>query len=244
MFTSAGDLGVPRIKKPPLTVPVSPVFSKPRIRHVTTAGSNQPKATAATNLTRKAIPERRPANRLGKQNSGIPGGVSGTRGTGSGQNEDKDVVAPHGNVQQDKPSPSTTLHRFLTTGNRLVGAQAIGHNISTRKLNLGPPQRQDSVPLFNWSKEGSTSNEPAPVRSQGPTTSRRPLTLPAPFRFATDEILRKKTYSKPATYLPSSTLNDPNSKGDKAPAPIKRNFPQLVCLLLFVEADMCANDVV
>lgn len=233
---------MPRIKKLPLTVPVSPVFSKPRIRRVTTAGSNAPKAMAVANLTRKTIPERRPGNRLGKQNSGIPGGVSGTRGTGSGPNEDKDVIAPHGNVQQDKPPPSTTLHRFLTTGNRLVGAQATGHSLSTRKLNLGPPQRQDSVPLFDWSKEDSTPNEPAPL-PQGPATSRRPLTLPVPFRFATDEILRKKTTSRPVTYPPSSTVNDPNSKGDKTPAPIKRNFPQLVCLLLFVEADMCANDV-
>jgi len=222
---------VPRIKKLPLTVPVSPVFSKPRIRHIATAGSNASEATAGTNLTRKTIQERRPANRLGNLISGIPGGVSGTRGTRSGPNGNKDVIASHESIQQDIPPSSTTVHRFVTPGNRLVGAQAVGLNLSTRKLNLGPPQRQDSVPLFNWSKEGSTSNEPVtPVRSKGPTTLRRPLTLPAPFRFTTDDILRKKTVSKPATYPPSSTVNDTNAKGDKAPAPIKRNFPQLVCL--------------
>ncbi|KAF9279071.1 hypothetical protein BGZ74_002934, partial [Mortierella antarctica] len=70
VFTSAGDLGVPRIKKLPLTVPVSPVFSKPRIRHI--AGSNASKAVARLTVSRKkTLPERRPANRLGNQNSSI-----------------------------------------------------------------------------------------------------------------------------------------------------------------------------
>ncbi|KAG0327368.1 hypothetical protein BG000_000990 [Podila horticola] len=35
VFTSAGDLGVPKIPKQPLTVPVSPVFSRRRVKTVT-----------------------------------------------------------------------------------------------------------------------------------------------------------------------------------------------------------------
>lgn len=226
---------MPRIKKLPLTVPVSPVFSKPRIRHV--AGSNASKAVARLTVSRKkTLPERRPANRLGNQNSSIRRPDVASSRTESRLNEaDQSVTTAHDNVQRDEPPPppTTTLHRFATSGNRLAGTQA-GHP-STRKLNLGPPQRQDSVPLFNWSKEASTSNEPqAPVRSHGPTALRRPLTLPVPFRFATDEVLRKKIISKPTTYpLPSSTTNGPNAKSYKA-APIKRNFPQLVCLLFIL----------
>ncbi|KAF9404230.1 hypothetical protein BGZ94_004281, partial [Podila epigama] len=73
VFTSAGDLGVPRIKKLPLTVPVSPAFSKPRIRTIATAvtnGSERGEPTVPTrqmNMMKKALLERRPANRLGVQ---------------------------------------------------------------------------------------------------------------------------------------------------------------------------------
>ncbi|KAF9158187.1 hypothetical protein BGX20_003519, partial [Mortierella sp. AD010] len=216
VFTSAGDLGVPRVKKQPLTIPVSPVFSKPRVKATAISGTEPVKTAASARLANliKGWPDRRPANRpqAGKTDTM----VDGEKVVGTSASATKDDVHPRNTqlsvptVDQVRSTPSdskSTIEKpvaIFNAGkthsyppnpvNRGV-QERLFNGTSARKVIQGPPIRGEGHTSTTTSKDSSNDQageSSTTFRPLGASLIRRPLTRPMPFKFATDEILRKR----------------------------------------------------
>ncbi|KAG0206371.1 hypothetical protein BGX33_007456 [Mortierella sp. NVP41] len=229
VFTSAGDLGVPRIKKQPLTIPVSPVFSKPRLRSRATTAT-APATSIRTGPVRTAA-FKRLVNITRPSQSKIAATGDQARGSSAGQRkpeEGKEVPPRTAGITQNRvthvlsDSDSKHIHDPQTTtlapsGSGTTAPLAQGppatlypstaaiqqpHRVGSsslfrpptaivpRKTTLGPPLRGDGPSTTI----ASTSAAPATGVTAGQPVlhSRRPLTQPVPFKFATDDILRRR----------------------------------------------------
>ncbi|KAG0011423.1 hypothetical protein BGZ80_000701 [Entomortierella chlamydospora] len=216
VFTSAGDLGVPRVKKQPLTIPVSPVFSKPRVKPTATSGPEPVKTAASARLANliKGWPDRRPANRpqAGKTDTMVEGkkviGISTSTKKDDVHLRSTQLSVPTVDQVRSTPGDSkSTIQKpmaIFNAGkthtyppnpvNRAV-QERLFSGTGTRMVIQGPPIRGDGHTSTTTSKDSSNDQAGEPsttVRPLGASLIRRPLTRPMPFKFATDEILRKR----------------------------------------------------
>ncbi|KAF9105746.1 hypothetical protein BGX27_009483 [Mortierella sp. AM989] len=232
VFTSAGDLGVPRVKKQPLTIPVSPVFSKPRVKSSAISESEPVKTTALSRLANfiKNKPDRRPATRphaKGESNMG-----AGNRAISEGTATTNDSIVTRSvllsvpTVDQTRsiPSDSESASQKPAASNATKAdvhpsnpasrpvEMRLFSGLGARKGIQGPPIRWDGSTSAATSGQSSNNQAGASAgtnRSQGTSLMRRPLTQPIPFRFATDDILRRRhvmfTPKKTAETTPTTT---------------------------------------
>ncbi|KAF8927406.1 hypothetical protein EDD21DRAFT_378599 [Dissophora ornata] len=218
VFTSAGDLGVPRIPKQPLTVPRSPVFSKTKTRSAFAEGRLKKEAAmnsmATTRLknivkagtARKTFlgtpsvvsqgPRQFRANPKIMQSQGKMDGASYIAGSAS-----KGAVTATGDGEHQFSASATdspTKHIPLIV-------PSVDPNLATIKTHLcsisGPPQREH-VPSPTTSP--ATAIAPSRVKSVTAATVattkwRRPATKPRPFSFATTELQRRRMLFQPTS---------------------------------------------
>ncbi|KAK3816202.1 MAG: hypothetical protein J3Q66DRAFT_440666 [Benniella sp.] len=183
VFTSAGDLGVPRIPKKPLTVPVSPVFSKMRTNstrsRLTGDGLTRAKSSATMRL-------KLPATTGIQSTIRFPG---------------------HNPIQQPQVDHSMS---GAVNGLKIRPFDTKRHITTQLCAISGPPQRQ-SVSSEPLSGTGSTTNGTnLNVQEKGKhhgavgqaTMLRRPSTRPIPFRFATTELQRRRVAAATFTTVP------------------------------------------
>lgn len=237
VFTMAGELGVPRVVKPPLTKPVSPAFSK-RVRSKATATATAPKSTTTTTksslragpvrttafqrLVNITKPNQRKGADSGHQASGMNDGKSTVdtdketrqssaasalppRSDYNANSHTTSLPLPVSSVPPVSSAPlappakelATAIYPSTTTVQKsaIIGSSSLFRPPATnlfRKTTLGPPLRGNGI---------STTTVPAttapPVaRIPEKTTSgalpvphsRKPVTQPVPFKFATDEL--------------------------------------------------------
>ncbi|KAI7817405.1 hypothetical protein BC939DRAFT_330949 [Gamsiella multidivaricata] len=217
VFTSAGDLGVPRIQKRPLTVPVSPEFSKRKTRSVVAESDLKAKevvnGAAAMRLknmvrTEKAavshsrpsdihklsqptIPER---NNLQTIGAGVQTTMFGRKG-----------VAATAAIRMS--ATPVTLSGF----NPLVVPSVDQTRTKTHLCSItGPPRREEgpSTPPIPKAPILTTTTSRSKSRSKsqpGPPMSklRRPVTRPVPFAFATSELQRRRMLFEPTISKPT-----------------------------------------
>ncbi|KAF9960379.1 hypothetical protein BGZ70_008626 [Mortierella alpina] len=220
VFTGAGDLGVPRIAKPPLTVPVSPNFSKRRVRnHATSATASATTAASSrlVNSTTKFNVPKHPAVRQqshetsNNQTSAPESSDDAAKNTKHSTAWGKRLAVPKaGQVRQvpsDMAAESSTesTHRPLFSSDKAASrpvtessSRAFGltTGIGARKSILGPPMRggDPETAISSGSGLASTSigNQTKASLPRGQPSLRRPLTQPVPFKFATNELLRRR----------------------------------------------------
>ncbi|KAF8926901.1 hypothetical protein BGZ58_010826 [Dissophora ornata] len=196
VFTSAGDLGVPRIRKLPLTVPVSPEFSKPRVKDPKkrTEPVKTPTATRLEN-TIKAKLVKLPAITAYALLS-VPR-VDQVRP------QPGDTVVANINYQTNQhPAPTETATSIYPANPASRAVQEsrfkvlLGKPIKTvvQKSIRGAPMRQED-PNSASTTEQSSDEQSAPSATLdrlGDAFLRLPLTKPQPYKFATDELLRRR----------------------------------------------------
>ena len=190
MFSGAGDTGVPKIAKLPLTVPVSPVFSKTRPRRdmsATSAGQDKGK----TPVTSRTVTASRLKDVLktGPDRAKIEGG--------------RTMAA---NITRTT-SPPAQLSSLLTSSS--VSGQGGNGRVSEHFSHL-PGRLLSSAPTAAPSTNYSSRPGTQPPRSQSnlrrPAGSSRPtLTKPTPFKFATTELQQKRVNAANSNTL---TLDD------------------------------------
>ncbi|KAF9899186.1 hypothetical protein EC991_009341 [Linnemannia zychae] len=203
MFTNAGETGIPKVVKAPLTIPVSPVFSK-RVRTKTTAASTT--VTTAKSSLRKGPIRTAAFQRLVNitkpgQNKDIgkdaPPRSSGVTYKSSSLQERPNsgvehpvepVLVPSATSASDSSKvhvrgPTTVLYPPATTDqqHRSIGSSSIFRPPATtapRSTTLGPPLRGGAP---------STTSAHNAIAS---VPGRKPVTHPMPFSFATDKLHR------------------------------------------------------
>ncbi|KAG0226225.1 hypothetical protein BGW42_003819 [Actinomortierella wolfii] len=241
IFTSAGDLGVPRIPKAPLTIPRSPKFSKIRSRHT---AASQETTTGVTSGPIRTTTASRVANliRQGKVNEPRP---TPTRVAGN--------------------TPATTQAGTSTTAGSVSLSSLLrlgaGHKVSgnIEKLSTSHAhQPTTSETTDNQSRstlltvpQGGTTSAAAPRSAvTGATTQRpftkRPLTQPIPFKFATDSLLRKRTAYEPTSvksfrleHVQPSASRPPKPPPTQYQRPLKRlTVPKPFTFLTDIRAEM------
>ncbi|KAG0290100.1 hypothetical protein BGZ98_003592, partial [Dissophora globulifera] len=211
VFTSAGDLGVPRIPKAPLTVPISPAFSKPRVKDYSRGSGIVPIQPTFSSRLETAVKSnqsaRIPTNRL---QTALTGGNQ-TRGGSAVSTTARRTVLSVPDVNQVRPRPNDTVPSSsdelateplstadtttTTTTNRpgiggrfkALFAKPVGNTVPN--ATRGALVREE-VPTSATTTDQSSDDQTAPKFAHH--QARRPLTKPVPFRFATDEVLRKR----------------------------------------------------
>lgn len=188
VFTSAGDLGVPRIPKQPLTVPKSPVFSRTRVRRDMisttgqTTGTVTPRTTTASRL-QSVLREGVKRSRMEETASmgTHPAQTSSSTSAGAGTTGVK-----RGHVIQPSSMPWSGQLSVPTVDQvRLVPKPPTAPSVSSTVRNT------------------PTSFPPSNLRR--PNSTRPALTNPRPFKFATTELQRKRMKAANSNAL---TLDD------------------------------------
>ncbi|KAG0061077.1 hypothetical protein BGZ89_011761 [Linnemannia elongata] len=228
VFTRAGELGVPRVVKAPLTKPVSPAFSK-RVRSKATATAAAPKSTASTTKSSlRSGPVRttafqrlvniiKPNQRKDADSGHQASGSNGDKGavdtyTKTRQGSTASALPPrkgHNANSYTTPSPlpvssaplapsaqesTTTIHPSTTTAQKPLssGSSSLFRPLATnlfRKTTLGPPLRRDGSSTTTAPTTGAPTEARIPEKqTSGALHSRKPVTQPVPFKFATDEL--------------------------------------------------------
>ncbi|KAG0008432.1 hypothetical protein BGZ80_003452 [Entomortierella chlamydospora] len=207
VFTSAGDLGVPRIPKQPLTVPVSPVFSKPRVRNAVAEGGlkkesvlNSAAALRLKNMIKAEITKKQTV--VNTLNLGNPRERPQTR----------TVVNNMSLTQSTGTAASSAL---WSTPLSVPTVDKTRANINLGSIK-GPPQREE-VPSTSTSVHRKVVNATSTAASIAGTAARagvkgqqqqqqrqlsklrRPATRPVPFKFATTELQRKRMFFEPTS---------------------------------------------
>ncbi|KAF9326628.1 hypothetical protein BGZ91_001847 [Linnemannia elongata] len=228
VFTRAGELGVPRVVKAPLTKPVSPAFSK-RVRSKATATAAAPKSTTITTKpSLRSGPVRttafqrlvniiKPNQRKDADSGHQASGSNGDKGavdtdTKTRQSSTASALPPrkgHNANSFTTPSPlpvssaplapsaqesTTTNHPSTTTAQKPLssGSSSLFRPLATslfRKTTLGPPLRRDGSSTTTAPTTGAPTEARIPEKqTSGALHSRKPVTQPVPFKFATDEL--------------------------------------------------------
>ncbi|CAO3570288.1 unnamed protein product [Mortierella alpina] len=220
VFTGAGDLGVPRIAKPPLTIPVSPKFSKRRVRNnatSTTVSTTTAASSRLVNSTTKFNTQRHPAARQQShetshnQTSAPDSSDDAAKPPNHSAAWGKRLAVPKASqvrqIPSDMVTESTTesTHRPLFSSEKTTSRQVtesssrafgLTTGIGARKSILGPPMRGDDPETAISSGSGlpssSIGNQTKASLPRGQPLLRRPLTQPVPFKFATNDLLRRR----------------------------------------------------
>ncbi|KAG0267787.1 hypothetical protein DFQ27_008286 [Actinomortierella ambigua] len=207
IFTSAGDLGVPRIPKAPLTVPRSPKFSKIRSRNITSAAAATTTGPTRTTFTNRA------ANlvRLGGQSDVRP---TQTRAAGISSATTQALMS----FAYTKPTPPPQ------TDTAAVSAQSETSNELPRRMEAFSTIHDRQAPKDD-SRDVQSHRAPKNKTHDGPSMAgtyrpqvKRPLTQPIPFKFATDSLLRKRTAYEP-TSVSSFRLEHAKPSTSRPPKP-------------------------
>ncbi|KAF9359913.1 hypothetical protein BGX34_008071 [Mortierella sp. NVP85] len=239
VFTSAGDLGVPRIRKQPLTIPVSPVFSRPRVKASTTTFTIPVKTAKLENITRSKVPRppiTYPATRVKEIDAQpsqefIPGNATvatpkADRGNLISTNFNTSIRAECSS--QSALTEKTPIEYPTIPNSRVIQESkfrtVFGLPIRSRKRNAihGPPLREDSQHI-------TTSKQSSDDRAVLSAKMKRPLTQPMPFKFATDELLRKRhlMFSNTGTNSVPIVERKAGGRVDKQTGAIRRPQPSL-----------------
>ncbi|KAF9923864.1 hypothetical protein BGZ67_009617 [Mortierella alpina] len=198
VFTGAGDLGVPRIQKQPLTIPVSPVFSRPRTRDAVSeneiAKDEVSRSTAAARL--KAMMRKGPETKTLSRdtsnfsyNNAAKHSISSNNNINGGNsniNSSSSTFLPH--AFSTFPSQNTRSEAFSSTAAAswttpripISIAGTAGEPSDLGRIS-GPPLRSAAPTLPTTSAKGSMA-----IRES------KPVTRPVPFKFATTELQRKR----------------------------------------------------
>ncbi|KAF9948995.1 hypothetical protein BGZ72_009143 [Mortierella alpina] len=209
VFTGAGDLGVPRIAKPPLTIPISPKFSQRRVRSTVTPATASTTTAASSRLvnsTTRFNIQRRPAVRQQLHEA------SDSQKSAHESSDDAAKETDHATARSRKLTVPKAVHSIL-----------------------GPPMRGDGPEAATSSGSGvpssSTGNQMDPSVPRAQSSLRRPLTQPVPFKFATNELLRKRHVmfqsKETSASAPTSTKSVKAAESIK-PRVFKRPQPFLV----------------
>ncbi|GJJ69134.1 hypothetical protein EMPS_01480 [Entomortierella parvispora] len=167
VFTSAGDLGVPRIPKQPLTVPKSPVFSRTRVRRDMISTPGQPPATPRTSTAARL----QSVLREGVKRSRIV--ETADKGTNSAQTSSSTFAA-----ERNHPTQSSTT--------AWSGQLSVPSVDQVRLIPKTPVAPSVSSAVRNTPRSFPPSN------LRRPNSTRPALTNPRPFKFATTELQRKR----------------------------------------------------
>ncbi|KAF9195118.1 hypothetical protein BGZ51_004545 [Haplosporangium sp. Z 767] len=238
VFTSAGDLGVPRIRKLPLTIPVSPQFSKPRVKKIAmsaTSNSEPAKTVASARLAAmiRPKPERRlPARPQQQRTHGadtIRHEIAQEPSAEHSHDHPSEIIAETSNEPTNEHGnnlKSTTGVYPSNPAGRLTQRTSIGRFYGTstgaQKSFRGPPVRLDEPRSTAATAPETLVTDAAEHhdRSHGGPLLRRPLTQPVPFKFATDDILRRRHVMfrpKPAPApLTTVSIMGKTTEGNKA----------------------------
>ncbi|KAF9935160.1 hypothetical protein BGZ67_003552 [Mortierella alpina] len=256
VFTGAGDLGVPRIAKPPLTIPVSPKFSQRRVRNTATSATVSGTTAASSRLvnsTAKVNVQRRPAVRQqlhetsDSQRSAPESSDDAAKNTHNSTTWSKRLAIPSaGHVRQVPPdvaaeSNTESAHRPVFSSDKAASrsvtessSRAFGltTGLGARKSILGPPMHGDGPETAVSSESGAPSssmdNQTKASLPKGHVSLRRPLTQPIPFKFATNELLRRRhvMFQSKETLAPATTKGVKTAESRK-PQVFKRPQPFL-----------------
>ncbi|KAG0249067.1 hypothetical protein BG011_009622 [Mortierella polycephala] len=251
VFTSAGDLGVPRIRKLPLTIPVSPQFSKPRVKKIAMSStSNLEPVKTAVSTRLAAMIRSKPARRLPARPQ-----QQQTHGTDTVQHEivqepsaehnhdhPREIIAESGNEPTNEHGNdlrSTTRVYPSSPAGRLTQRTSIdrfyGMSTGAQKSFRGPPVRlnEPRTTIATTSETSVTDGAEQHGRLHGGPMLRRPLTQPVPFKFATDDILRRRhvMFRPKPTPAPPATVSrmGKTTEGNKASSAgaLRRSQPSL-----------------
>lgn len=245
VFTRAGDSGIPRVIKPPLTIPVSPIFSK-RVRTkaklsaptiATTIKSSLRPGPVRTVAFKRLVNITNPSHRehagQGHQAS-MSNNAQRTVDTGreTRQSSTTSAVAsgtgPTADSQTTSLAPpaqgtATEMYPSTTTNQQPPGIRpsALFRPPATnllRRTTLGPPLRLDGPRTTAPPAQALTATARIPEKATSgalPVThARKPVTLPAPFSFATDKLRKDgASISATTTSEPGQTKEQPASGG-------------------------------
>ncbi|KAF9570230.1 hypothetical protein EC968_002049 [Mortierella alpina] len=263
VFTGAGDLGVPRITKPPLTIPISPKFSQRRVRNTATSAATSTTTAASSRLINPATRfniQRRPAVRQQShatsdgQKTIIKSSDEAAKNTDHSTIWSKRLTVPNaGQVRQPPPdtaaeSSKESAHRPAFTSDKAAGrsvsessSRAFGltTGLGARKSILGPPMRGDGLEVATSSglevPSSSSGSQTKASLPKGQPSLRRPLTQPVPFKFATNELLRRRhvmfqSKKTSAPLVATATTKGVTAEASRKPQIFKRPQPFLVRL--------------
>ncbi|KAF9968442.1 hypothetical protein BGZ70_003838 [Mortierella alpina] len=182
VFTGAGDLGVPRIQKQPLTVPVSPVFSRPRIRDAVSENEitkDEVSSSAAAARLKSVMKEGGETKTRSKEPSSFSYSHATAKHYGSS-------FLPHAypsqNSRSEAVSSTATAAAAAWTAPRIpVSSMGTARDFSDLGHISGPPLRAVAPTQPMTSAKGSMANRES-----------KPVTRPVPFKFATTELQRKR----------------------------------------------------
>ncbi|KAG0260290.1 hypothetical protein BG011_001991 [Mortierella polycephala] len=181
VFTSAGDLGVPRIQKQPLTVPVSPVFSS----HSRTRTRKARDAVQEGDMANEDVG--RSATSLRLKNMVRAGSEKKQVTTASTTANDTSITTPAFDSKSNVRSATGTW----TVPLKVPGVDQTRSIPNLRSLS-GPAIRQPTPPSRASGKQIS---------------ARRPVTKPVPFKFATTELQQKRMQFQPTRdFLATATV--------------------------------------
>ncbi|KAF9345181.1 hypothetical protein BGX26_003428 [Mortierella sp. AD094] len=228
VFTSAGDLGVPRIPKQPLTVPISPVFSKPRVRNAVAEGGLK-KESALNSAAALRLKNMIKAETTKKQT------MVNTVNLGNPRERPQTRTVINNNMNLAQSNGSAASSALWSTPLSVPTVDQTRANINLGSIK-GPPQRQE-VPSTSTSIPKKTVNATNTAASMAGATARagvkeqqqqrqlsklrRPATRPVPFTFATTELQRRRMFFEPTSE--NMTLFAAKSKSNSRLAPSSSN---------------------
>ena len=233
---------MPRIRKQPLTIPVSPVFSRPRVKASTTTFTIPVKTAKLENITRSKVlrhPVTYQATRVKEVDAPpsqefIPGNATvatpkADRGNLISTNFNTSIRAE--GSSQSALTEKTPIEYPTIPNSRVIQESkfrtVFGLPIRSRKRNAihGSPLREDSQHI-------TTSKQSSDGRAVLSAMVKRPLTQPVPFKFATDELLRKRHLMFSNTGTNSVPIIERKTGGrvDKQTGAVRRLQPSLVSM--------------
>lgn len=175
---------MPRIQKQPLTVPVSPVFSRPRIRDAVSKNEitkDQVSSTASARL-KSIMKEAAETKSMSRDTNNFSYNNTAKHHSSSSSN----TFLPHAfstYLSQNTRSEAVSSTAASWTAPRIPVSSSAGTAGDPSNLGhlSGPPIRSTVPTIAPTSSKGSVANrEPKPV------------TRPVPFKFATTELQRKR----------------------------------------------------
>ncbi|KAF9918762.1 hypothetical protein BX616_005954 [Lobosporangium transversale] len=244
VFTSAGDLGVPRIPKKPLTVSRSPKFSKRRVRNVVTENK----------ITKASVMNSAAATKLKKLTNPYTGTGKMSTTTTASSNAASHHQPPHQSQSQTgyecievgihrdgQSTISTAAIKFGPLTVPTVGQTRAGMKLGTIK---GPPLRTEDatstkvaaiaataitkpIGTSTASREAVVTTKDRPRSFIPKPKLRRPVTKPVPFKFSTAELQQRRMAFGP---LPVITSTMTNNSTAASTIPITKGRPATIVL--------------
>ncbi|KAG0054632.1 hypothetical protein BGZ83_010760 [Gryganskiella cystojenkinii] len=207
MFTGAGDTGVPKIAKQPLTVPVSPVFSRTRPRRdmiSNIAGQDKGKSQTTSRTTTASrlkevlkmgvkTVERNNTTATNATASALPSSLASVQGgTRPGFEHISRLPERSRTTALTADLSSRTAIHTGTAATPIVSAMKNNTSFARQGIQVGGGA--GGLPLRSQSNLRRPAGQPKPT-----------LTKPTPFKFATTELQQKRVNAANSNTL---TLDD------------------------------------